>query len=59
MSKERELLKRCLDRLDWRYSRPMVDLHDEIQELLNHPEQGLYGCGLGKTPTKEVSDELS
>lgn len=38
MSIERELLKRCLDRLDWRYSRPMVDLHDEIQELLAQPE---------------------
>ena len=39
MSIERELLKRCMDRLDWRYSRPMVDLHDEIQELLAQPEQ--------------------
>lgn len=38
MSIERELLKRCLDRLDWRYSRPMVGLHDEIQELLAQPE---------------------
>ena len=63
MTAERELLKQVVENFAY-----VQDMHliVAIQKLLNQPEQepvapeqGLYDCGLGQTPTKEVSDELS
>jgi hypothetical protein len=70
MSKERELLKGAVEWMhELKYAwveernsgdRDLLDLVadiNKIEQLLNNPEQGLYDCGLGQKPTKEVSDE--
>jgi hypothetical protein len=70
MHKERELLIKAVEWMhelkyvwveerDWG-DRALLDLIadiNKIEKLLNHPEQGLYDCGLGQTPTKEVNDD--
>ena len=72
MSRERELLVEAVEWLqDLKYmwadtrdsgDRILLELIadiNKIEQLLNNPEQGLYDCGLGQKPTKEVSDDPS
>ena len=72
MSLERELLKGAVEWMhelkymwadtrdsgDWVLLDLVADIN-KIEQLLNNPEQGLYDCGLGQKPTKEVSDDPS
>ena len=72
MSVERELLIRAVEWMhelkyawveerNWgdRYLLDLVADINKIEQLLNNPEQGLYDCGLGQKPTKEVNDDPS